>query len=97
MGFAEGHVAGVIDDALVAAEGASLGKTAGKAARNEGVGIVVAKTAEDSVVGSQVVIHANVKLRFIKAAYRLAHEIEPLGGIVGVWQGIQIHQGRAEG
>src|SRR5271169_1738298 len=96
MSFANGHVAGVIDNALVAAEGTGLGKTAGKAARNVGAGIVVAKTSEDIVVGRKGVIHTDVKLRFIEAADRLAYEIESLSGIVGVWRGIQIHQGRTE-
>ena len=98
MGFAEGHVTGVIDDALVAAESASLGKTTGKAARNVGVGIVVAKTGEDIVVGRKVVVHTDVKLRFIEAADRFAYEIESTEwDCWRDWQGIQIHQGRAEG
>src|SRR5580700_8344914 len=97
MGFANGHVAGVIDDALIAAEGAHLRKTASKPARNVGVGVVVAKTSEDIVVGRKGVVHTDVKLCFIEAADRLAYEIESLSGIVSVWQGIQIHQGRAEG
>src|SRR5580658_2201903 len=97
MGFADGHVAGVVDDSLVAPKSAGLSKTAREAAWNIGNGVIIAKTAEDGVVGRQVVVHTDVKLRFIEAADGLAYKVVCRSGIVGVWQGIQIHQGRTEG
>src|SRR5580700_10568352 len=86
----------MVDDALVAAEGIGLGKSASEAARNEGDCVVVAKTAEESVVGREGVVQTDVKLGFIQFSDRLAHEVETLSGIAGVRHRVEVKQGRTD-
>ncbi len=97
MGLTDGNASCVILESLVAAKGASLSKRIGPAtARDEGDGLIVAKAREDIVRAGEGVIHADIELGFIEAAHWLVDEIESLAGIIGIGQGIQIHQGRAE-
>ena len=65
VGLADGDVAGVVDDALIAAEGASLGKRARPAAaRDIRNGLIVTKAREDIIGARESVIQANIKLGF---------------------------------
>src|SRR5208282_3192058 len=70
--------------------------SAGEAAWNVRDGVVVAKSAEEIVVGRQSVVHTDVKLRLIQAAHRFAYEVVSCGGIASVWHGVEINQGPAD-
>src|SRR5260370_12588486 len=89
----DGYLPRVVDNSLIAAERASLGKSAGKAARNEGDGVVVAKTGEESIAGRQVVVQTNVEFGCVELAHGLANEVESRGRVIGVWYGGEVRHG----
>ena len=51
VSLADRYLARMVDNSLIAPECVSLGKSAGEAARNEGDGVVVAKTQEQIIAG----------------------------------------------
>src|ERR1700688_1112959 len=89
VSFADGHVAGVVDDALIAAEGALLDLRANTAAaRHIGDGLIIAKARKDIVGVGERVIQADIELGFIKAAYRHVDEVNSRRRIISIRQGI---------
>src|SRR6202166_67102 len=98
VSFADGHVAGVVDDALIAAEGALLDLRANTAAaRHIGGGLIIAKAREDIVGVGERVVQADIELGFIKAAHRLVDEVNSRQSIISIRQGIKIHKSRTKG
>ncbi len=67
----------MVDDDLVAAEGVRFGEGAGAAsAGDHGVGLVVAEAGIKVVGGGEIVIEADIKLRFVELADGLVDEVE---------------------
>ena len=81
MGFADGDVAGVVDQVLIAAEGIAFGEVRrGRAARGKRERLVVAESREEIVRGGERLVHAGVELGFVQGADRLGDVVIACAG-----------------
>jgi len=88
--LAQGDVAAVIDDALVAGEEEGLGQIAdAAAARDVGSGLIIAEARERGIRGGEGVIESDVEPGFVQRANRLVEEVEVASGVIGVCMGIE--------
>src|SRR4029077_11774584 len=72
--LSDSHVARVIDDALIAAEGIRLRKSSGGASGHIRDRLVIAEASESRIRAGEVVIQPHVKLRLVQLAHRFSYE-----------------------
>ena len=90
MGFAEGDVARVVDDVLIAAEGVGFGKSR-RAAWHIGERLVIAEAAEQIVLVGERVVQAGIEFGFVQSAHGLVDVVVAGTGVVGVRRGVDVH------
>src|SRR4029077_7262870 len=93
--LADGYVAGVVDDALVAAECALFGES-GRAAWNVRVRLVIAEAGEYGIRSREIVIDANIELRLIEFSDRRINEVNTGAWVVCIRRRVKIHHGLSD-
>ena len=97
MRLSNGYVTGVVDDSLVAAKRIRLSEKSRRASRHIRICLVIAEAREQRVRAGEVLVHADVELRFVQRAHWFALEVVSVYAVARSRRGIERNHLPADG